>query len=98
MDGWISGRWHADGNNLVRERIQDVEPILDRNKALQNAPQSKSELMGHHIASIPLVIVEKWINEDNFNVLDTAKHGKQAITQFLRRKLSDPDWRYLRAR
>ena len=98
MDGWIGGRWHADGKNLVRERIQDVEPILDRNKALQNAPQSKSELMGHHIASIPLVIVEKWQNDYGINILDTAKHGKAEITKFLRRMLADPDWQYLRTR
>jgi len=98
MDGWIGGRWHVDGTNLIRERVQDVEPIIEHNKALQNDHETPDDVMGRRIAKIPLIIVERWINEDGMNILDTAKHGKKAIERFIRRKLSDPDWRYLKTR
>lgn len=95
MDGWIGGRWHVDGKDLIRERAQDVEAILDRNKALQNEPQKTSETLGHHLASIPLIIVEKWRNEEGADIL---KMGQQELQRFLRRKLNDPDWQYLKTR
>ena len=99
MDDWIKTRHHLDSDgSMTVQRTQDVEPILDRNKAFQNTPQKKSELMGHHIGSIPLIIVEKWANEEGFNILDTGKHGKAAVTKFMKRKLADPDWQYLKTR
>jgi len=69
---------------------QDVEPILEHNKVLQTIPQ-KSD-WGRHIASIPMVIVEKWLREDGvyFPSLPQPERGK-----YLRRKLLDPDYRFL---
>ena len=99
MDGWVRGRFHPlDGGGFAIERAQDVGDIIDRNKAFQNDPQLKSDLMGHHMMTIPNVIIEKWINEEGFNILDTAKHGKKEIEKFIRRKYNDPDWRFLRTR
>jgi hypothetical protein len=99
MDGWIKSHHHLDSDgSLTILRTQDVEPILELNKHYQNTPQTKSEFMGHHLASIPNIIIEKWANEDGINILETAKHGKKAIGQFIKRKLADPDWRYLKAR
>ena len=73
------------------ERIQDVEPILDHNKALQSMPQ-KSDFM-RHIATIPCVILEKWANEDGVNIF---KMPREDYSRYLRKKLNDPEWRYLR--
>jgi hypothetical protein len=42
---------------------QDVEPILERNKALRNEPQRSD--WGRHIATIPNVILVKWLNEEH---------------------------------
>ena len=99
MDNWVTSRFHGhQDNSFTIVRSQDVEPILELNKHYQNTPQTKSEFMGHHLASIPNIIIEKWANEDGINILETAKHGKKAIGQFIKRKLADPDWRYLKAR
>ena len=92
---WIQGRWRYEHDTLVRERVQDVEPILDQNKRFQNEPQKKSELMGHHRMSIPMVLIEKWINEGKGTLLTM---GKQEADKFLRRIYNDPDYRWLRTR
>lgn len=70
---------------------QDIEAIVDNNKALANAGRGFTPSGDmKHLADIPLIIVEKWKNElgvDIFNK-DHAKKVKQL--------LDDPDWRYLR--
>ncbi len=78
---------HVDenSNQVVVERVQDIEPILDYNKAMRNhelVGSHKSEVM-NHVARIPLLIVEKWKNEgviDWFNSTDAER----------RRVLNDP--------
>jgi len=96
VDGWVRSRLytHQDESFTV-SRTQDVEPILDQNKAFQNDPQKKSAIMGHHIMGIPLIVVEKWINELGVNILNMPKFER---TKFLRRIYNDPDWRWLRTR
>ncbi len=77
-------------NKIHFRRVQDVEPIIEANKALQNTTQ-KSD-WGRHIARIPNVILEKWINEDgvNYLALPAEEFGKM-----IKRKLRDPDYRWL---
>lgn len=89
---WITSRFHKNSEGgFTIQRRQDVEPILERNKQLQNTPQ-KSD-WGRHVASIPLVFIEKWANEEGANLLTM---GQQESAKFLKRKLSDPDWRFLK--
>jgi len=96
MDGWVRSRFHPmDGGGFAIERVQDVEDILDQNKRYQNEPQQKSELMGHHVASIPLVVIEKWANEDGAHLMQMNKYEAD---RYLKRKLRDPDWAHLRTR
>lgn len=89
----VATRVHLDRSEGVAhvERIQDVEPILERNKALQSIPQRSD--FGRHIASIPNVILERWIHEEGVNYL--ALPGEE-FARLIRRKLNDPDWRHLR--
>ena len=90
-------RHHFDASEgaLTVERVQDVEPILDQNKLLRSLPQ-KSD-WGRHIANIPNVIYEKWFNEYNEGraVPDFRIFGPE-FSEFVSRKLQDPDWAYLR--
>lgn len=81
----------SDGGFVI-ERVQDVEPIIERNKALQNAPQDKRSDL-RHIASIPCVIIEKWCRDEgvNYLALDGREFGKMVS-----RKLKDPQWKWLR--
>ena len=81
----------ADGDALTIEHVQDVEPILERNKALCGEAQSSD--WGRHIATIPNVVIVKWMNEEGADVL---RMSGEEFGAFIRRKLDDPDWRHLR--
>lgn len=91
-DGWVKTRFHreADGG-FTLQSIQDVEPIIEQNKAFQNTPQ-KSD-WGRHVASIPLVMIEKWGKEAGVNLLALPK---DEFHRFIKRKIDDPDYRWLR--
>ena len=86
-------RLHLDRNEraLVVASVQDVEPILARNKALQTEPQRSD--WGRHIATIPNIVILKWMNEEGANALAM---GSDEFGRFIKRKLDDPDWRHLR--
>lgn len=82
---------HSDGEHLTFERVQDVEAILDRNKQLANDGDgySKSREL-RRVASIPLVVIEKWLNEEGINFFDP---NCEAV---IRRKLNSQEYQYLR--
>ena len=46
---------------VIASATQDVEPILERNRRLRAEPQASD--WGRHVASIPNVILLKWLNE-----------------------------------
>lgn len=89
----IRTRSHYDPSERLFhfERVQDVEPILENNKRLQSERQ-KSD-WGRHIATIPAVILERWIKEDgvNYMALPSDEFGR-----LIKRKLRDPDYAWLR--
>ena len=74
-------------------RVQDIAPVLNANKAEYNSHGDlKSSRYGkgpmHKIASIPMIVVEKWLKE-GFDIYT-------ATPQQIRRKLNDPEYKYLR--
>jgi len=72
-------------NQFHINHVQDVEPILEANKRLANEPRKDA---GHwrHLAEIPLVVWWTWQREG-------VTRDKTAI----RKKLDDPEWRYLKS-
>jgi hypothetical protein len=92
----IETRIHLDQNgwDLTVERVQDVEDILARNKTLRGE-QQRSE-WGRHIASIPCVVLERWLNEEATRGNQTIRWGSREFDALVARKLRDPDWAYLR--
>jgi hypothetical protein len=80
--------------DLTVERTQDVQPILDRNAQLRGERQ-KSD-WGRHVASIPNVIMERWLNEELSRGNTTVKLFGPEMDKIVARKLKDPDWRWLR--
>ena len=88
----IVRRHHYEDGKFIFEGVQDVEPILDRNKALQNEPNRRGETF-RKIGSIPAIILERWIAEDGVNYLGL---NKREFDRLIRRRLRDPDWRWLR--
>ena len=89
----VRSTFHPNGDGTFTiNRVQDVEDIIERNKALQNTLQSKKSDL-RHVASIPMVILERWITEDGVNYMQLD--GKE-FARLIRRKLKDPDWAWLR--
>jgi hypothetical protein len=86
-------RLSLDDGKLVVHTMQDVEPILERNKALRSMEQ-KSD-WGRHVASIPNVIIVQWLNEEAARGHD-VRFLSEEFDQLVARKLRDPEWAYLR--
>ncbi len=78
-------------HRIIAHSQQDCDPILDRNKALQSEPQ-KSD-WGRHIATIPNIVLLKWMHEEG---VDVWRLRGDDFGKFIKKKLSDPDWRHLR--
>lgn len=86
----IRTKFHYDamGDVLHVERTQDVEPIIERNKALVNGHQAKRPHAGrysqtyNHVASIPLVVVEKWMKE-GIDFFNPDEKDKRKIREYL---------------
>lgn len=77
-------------------RLQDVESNIDNNKNLFNSFAGKKPTYSdsgglHKVASIPLVIIEKWMKEDGFNWFKSTDKERRA-------KLNSPEYRYLLTR
>lgn len=75
------------------ERVQDIAPILDRNKALYNDTGYRQKTMKDnfwHAAHIPMIIIEKWRNEEGIDVFNP-----EHITK-VRAKLNSSEYKYLR--
>lgn len=92
----IFSRVHSDPSERKYhfERVQDVEPILEHNKYLQGEPQ-KSD-WGRHVASVPSVIVEKWLNEEYARGNVHLRYLGPGFDEWFQKKIKDPDnkaWR-----
>lgn len=80
----------ADELTIVHQ--QDVEPIIQLNKRLYNdGTDGYGETREwRRAATIPNIILEKWLKEDGIRYWDSEDTPK------LMAKLDDPEWRYLR--
>ena len=78
---------------VVHREQEDVNIILDANKAIQNDEQISKDGIKNgwwHYATIPNIIIEKWLNEFGVNVYN--KDHKKAVY----RLLNQPEYRYLK--
>lgn len=84
----------SNGQDLAIEHVQDVEPILERNKTLRTMEQRSD--WGREIAEIPNVILVRWLNEEQAKGNTSLKLFGEEMDRLVARKLRDPDWAYLR--
>ena len=83
----------ASGRDLVARSYQDVEDIIEENKLWQNEHQRGDF---RKVASIPLNIINTWLNEEWARGNVDLKMGGREFDLLVQRKLNDPDWRWLR--
>jgi hypothetical protein len=79
---------------IVAVITQDVGPILDRNVELRAQPQRSD--FGRHVATIPNVILVRWLNEEYARGNTELRMFTPAFNALVARKLQDPDWKHLR--
>jgi hypothetical protein len=89
-------RIHKDSNgkDLAVEHIQDVEPILEWNKAARSEEQRSD--WGRHVAKIPNVIYVRWLDEEHRKGNTNLRLFTAEFDGIVQRKLADPEWAYLR--
>jgi hypothetical protein len=80
---------------IIAPTTQDVEPILERNKALRGESQQGHDC-ARLVADIPAVIIVQWLNEEyargNTDLRPFTREFNETVVA---RKLKDPDWRFL---
>ncbi|MGE0652251.1 MAG: hypothetical protein AB7P12_10940 [Alphaproteobacteria bacterium] len=84
--------YDAAADRTVIETVQDVAPVLERNRALQNADDrgwTRSRDL-RRAATIPDIIILKWRNEEGIDVFD-PDHWPA-----VKRKLNSSEYRWLR--
>jgi hypothetical protein len=79
---------------VIASTTQDVEPILARNHVLRNEPQRSD--WGRHIATIPNVILVRWLNEEYARGNTQLRMFTREFDELVATKLRDPDWKFLR--
>ena len=82
------------GGAVIASTTQDVEPILARNARLRREPQRRD--WARHVASIPNVILVKWLNEEHARGNTGLRLFTREFDELVARKLADPDWAYLK--
>ena len=96
VSGVITDAVYDEGTErLVVRRSQDVEPIIERNKAMANEGRKWDfgDDWGRLYARIPNIVIEQWMREDGVNVL--ALEGDDQ-GKYLRAKLNSSDYRDLK--
>ena len=83
-------------NSITFVNAQDVEPILKQNKREANEQWNRTpkDTFGRKIASIPLIIVEKWLKEWGVSYKEFLTNPD--IKAKVNARLNDPEYRYLR--
>lgn len=83
-------RTEADGSIHV-ESHQDIQPFLDRNKAMANHNDGWNATRdGRRAATIPNIVIQKWLAEEGWDAMDPANEDK------LKAKLNSSDYMWLR--
>ena len=84
---------HTEDKAVIHS-VQDVEPLLDLNKREQTGDSmygvGGGELGMRKVASIPLIIIEKWKAELGVDVMNKDHMPK------VKQLLNDPEYAFLR--
>jgi hypothetical protein len=84
-----------NGSDLTVHTYQDVEDIVEENKAWQGDKQTGDF---RKIASIPLNIINMWLHEEWERGNKYIDWNSPEFDALVKRKLADPDWAFLRTK
>ena len=85
----------ANDTQFHRQTVQDVEPILDRNKALQSEDGFDADRSMRRVASIPATVYYDWLEEwRNSGQLAIGDVGRER--ELIKARLRNPDFKNFR--
>lgn len=87
----IHHTWVQEDSGWRIASSQDVEPILDRNKAMatHNDGYTADRSM-RRVATIPFIVQQMWLNDEGWDAFDPDNVDKLA------QKLNSSEWAHLR--
>lgn len=89
----VTERITEQDGKLIISRHQDVQALLDENKALAEiAPSAHGDAKFRLAGRIPLVVAEQWSAECGEAI------GTKGFAEYVRRKLADGDFAKLRVK
>lgn len=71
---------------IAFESVQDVEPVIERAKALHNGGFNRTRMGDRHVASIPIIVIDGWAKKQGKSFRDVMQ-DQRLMTRFLQ----DPD-------
>jgi len=80
-------------DNVILHSTQDVQPLLELNKKELNNDSMYGGVATsgmRKVASIPLIVIEKWKRELGIDIMDKNDMPK------IKKLLNDPEYRWLR--
>lgn len=77
-----------DGKFAI-ESVADVEPVIERAKALHNAGRTRTGMGDRHVASIPIIVLDAWARKQGLT-FQNVMQDQSLMTRFLQ----DPDHSY----
>ena len=80
--------------SIVAVSYQDCDPILENNKELRSRTWKSDG--GRHIADVPNVLINQWLTEEWTKGNLHLRLGTPEWQEVMRKKLSDPNYKYLR--
>jgi|TARA_R110000822_G_scaffold220439_2_gene354387 hypothetical protein len=95
MDSPVNTKFKYDRSedNMIVKSEQDVQPLLELNKKELNGDSMYGGVEGNgmrKVASIPLIVIEKWKRELGVDVFNKDHMPK------VKQLLNDAEWRWLR--
>lgn len=90
---WLEGA--GSDTTIARETVQDVEPILARNKRIRNDRNGRTVGGGRLLGSVPNVVIQQWIKEWTAKGL-IGPGNMDALNSLIANRLRDGDWQKLR--
>lgn len=85
----ITKWWHYDAatDKATIETVQDVQGILDHNKAQKNSGvNNKDHGLGKKVASVPLTLYYQWKAEAKARGLDSKEEGAMIMAKLKSRE------------
>lgn len=96
LTGTSTYHWYDDLTDTTTiETVEDVTPIIEQNKRVQNEFDAKATGLKANwwkIASIPNYLINKWMVEEKLDVFSQDPTERKRLM----RKLRDPEFKFLR--